>query len=89
MPWAAALSSSGFVPPSVPQVRIVLTPMDFTSGRYFGASAMAGPQVRPLTVYGWPPTVNCQFPCEPVTSTAPVAGGVPSVVPYTWNSQRE
>jgi hypothetical protein len=68
---------------------MVLTPMDFTSGMYFGASAMAGPQVRPLTVYGLPPTVSCQSPWAPVTSTDPPAGGVPSVVPYTWNSHRE
>lgn len=67
--------------PSVPQVRMVLAPIDLMSGRYLGASATEGPQVRPLTVYGRPPTVSCQLPWEPVTLTVPPGAGllVPSL----------
>ncbi|GGW02387.1 hypothetical protein GCM10010264_14260 [Streptomyces globisporus] len=62
---------------SVPHVRIVLTPIDFTSGMYRPASATDGPQVRPFTVYGAPSTVSCQAPWEPVTfTTLPAAWAV-------------
>ncbi len=69
MPLAAAASNSGALVASVPQVRIVLTPIFATSGRSLAASAGEGPQVSPLTWYGEPSTVSCQLPCEPVTLT--------------------
>lgn len=39
----------GLLLASVPQVRMVLTPIEATSGSFSAASAAGGPQVRPLT----------------------------------------
>lgn len=90
IPLAAAASSSGWLLPSVPQVRTVLTPIECSSGIRDAASLTGGPQVRPLTVHGWPSTLSCQLPWLPVTFVTPGPPGVvvPGV-PLTWNSQSE